>query len=241
MDCKDYRIVELIQAFIYTMNDKSLRTDIIKYHIGKYGHKDMQWLGTWIVESTGSLQKRTLRFMQKNDQLPCFDDSIDKYVCMNKGKLLEKTSLFTVCIVYEMNLVHFVSFIYDPQHKKLTSFDPGVELYHHGQKTILPLLRRAFFRNKLIQGTRIVPQENLGRCTQYTFCGKKWGVQYNGNHFSNLPADSFCQTWTIFFLITFLRTKNFEFVAEWCDKNPNQREFIIIKKFMLPFLTRFKP
>jgi len=236
MNCKNHEIVEMIQSFIHTMNDKSLRTEIIEYHLKKNKIKNAKWLGTWMVE----LKNQNLELIQQNDKLPFFDNSIQKYITLNKNSFLDHIGLFTVCIIYEVNLVHFVSFICDPFQKKLISFDPGVELYLHGQNTILPLIRKAFYKNKLIQGIRIVPQQNIGRCTQYSFCGKKWGVQYNGNHNTSLPADSFCQTWTIFFLVTFIKQKNFDFVAKWCDTHPNQREFIVIKEFMIPYLIRFK-
>lgn len=236
MNCKNHEIVEMIQSFIHTMNDKSLRTDIVEYHLKKNKIKNAKWLGTWMVE----LKNHNLELIQDNDKLPVFDNSITKYIALNKNAFQDNIGLFTVCIIYEINLVHFVSFIYDPFQKKLISFDPGVELYLHGQNTILPLIRKAFYKNKLIQGIKIVPQQNIGRCTQYSFCGKKWGVQYNGNHNTNLPADSFCQTWTIFFLVKFIKQKNFDFVKEWCDTHPNQREFIVIKEFMIPYLVRFK-
>lgn len=236
-NCKNFEMIKIIQSFIHTMNDKSLRTEIINHYLKKR-RNDFNWLGTWTVELNNN---NNLNVIQNINQLSKSNEySLENLINKNIDKFQEKICLFTVCIVYEINLVHFVSFIYFPNEKKLISFDPGVELYLHGQNTILPNIRKVFKKNKLISNIQIKTQQNLGTCTAFNFCGKKWGIQYNGNHNTNLPADSFCQTWTIFFLIKYIQNNNFNFVSEWCKEHPSQREFIIIKEFMIPFTQRFK-
>lgn len=166
--------------------------------------------------------------------------SLNEFVRQNMDEFSKKKCLFTVMIVYSGNLVHYVAFVYDPVTKILVSFDSGVELYEHGRKTILPAVRRAFRDAGLIVSQGISRQHNLGHCHGYNFCGKEWGVQYNGLHQHSLPADSFCQTWTIFFLKRFIEKRDendLSFVRSWCRVHPGHRESIIIRDFLLPLLA----
>jgi hypothetical protein len=235
--CRSIEIVEILQSFIHSMNTKKVRSEIIKFYIELSDKKNnVEWLGTWTV----SLQDKNLKVSQQIHELQ-WSESLEELVSKNKNIFVSKICMFTVCIVYDINLVHFVSFLYFPSQKKLVSFDPGVELYLHGQQTILPKIRMAFCKNGLVSSTKIIPTQNMGRCSEFTFCGKKWGIQYNGNHKTDLPADSFCQTWSLFFLIRFLIQEgyDFSFVEKWCKVHPQQREFIIISYFMIPSLTHF--
>lgn len=239
--CKSSQMSSLLQSFIYTMNNKKLRSEIIQYHL-RFNHKKEthDWLGTWMVSLAGN---NNLESIENIAQLQAQDKALYKLIAKNKKRFTHKIALFTVCIVYDRNLVHYVSFVYIPSEKKLWSFDPGVELYLHGQKTIVPQIRRAFHQNGLISNTQIHPQQDLGRCTDNSFCGKKWGIQYNGNHKTHLPADSFCQTWTIYFSIRLLLqedSRDLSFVEDWCRISPKERESSIITYFILPQLLLFK-
>lgn len=239
MDCKSNKNIDMIQSFIHTMNDKKLRTEIIKHSLHLSGKQESyQWLGTWIVQKT----KKDLQNVQNIQQLSFSLSSVSHLVSKNKTKLEQKNSIFTVCILYDINLVHYVSFLYFPNHKKLISFDPGVELYLHGRETIVPLIRKAFYENELIKSLPIQQSENLGRCHEFSFCGKNWGIQYNGKNYHKLPADSFCQTWTIFFITRYLMQpkEDFSFIKYWCKINPHEREYFIISFFIIPYLTHFK-
>jgi hypothetical protein len=166
--------------------------------------------------------------------------SLTEFVNQNMKEFSKKICLFTVMIVYSGNLVHYVAFIYNPDTKTLVSFDSGVELYEHGRKTILPAVRKAFRNAGLILSQGITTLQNMGHCHGYNFCGKEWGVQYNGLHRHGLPADSFCQTWTIFFLKRYLEKRDqtdFSYVWSWCRVHPGHRESVIIRDFLLPLLS----
>jgi len=261
--CNSPIISNLLQSFIYAANDSDDRRDIINYYIGVNNKQDThQWLGTWHLSYSGpsltqkQKQQKTIRKCEQNltkvsepvVEMPVFDESIDQFVAQNMETLQQKPfSLFTVCVSYDGNSVHFVSYVYERDAKKLASFDPGVEVYHHGQKTIVPCIRMAFHKAGLISKQRqqqLKQQDyeyDLGRCTDFTFCGKNWGIQYNGNHASNHPMDAFCQSWTLFFLIrTLYSEQEYSFVNKWCKISPNQREFLIIIYFIIPSLNHFE-
>jgi len=237
--CKSFEMVEILQSFIHAMNYTKARNDIINYYL-KLSDADFNWLGTWIVSLHDS--ENSLKFDQAVQGFSSNAKTPHDFVKQNIVSLRAKKTVFTVCLVYESNLVHYVAFVYDPVQKKLVSFDPGVELYHHGQKTIVPQIRNIFFQHGLIgnqQGGQL--QQNLGRCSDFRFCGKTWGPQYNGNHKTSLPADAFCQSWTIFFILRVLIAQDdkYDFVRDWCKIPPTQREFLIITYFMIPNLTQF--
>lgn len=227
----------LLQSFIHLMNDFSVRSEIIDYHLVNTKKKrQYQWIGTWVVEK----DNRHLRFIEQD---PIFSTKTNKYI----EDLLEKKkhtlmkipfTMFTVCIRYEGNLVHYVAFVYDSQNKSLVSFDPGVELYHHGQKTIVPMVHKAFQQKGLLKKYLI-----LGSCHQFSFKKKKLGIQFNGKTKTSLPADAFCQSWTIFFLVKLLYTSDLEqaktMLSRWCSIHPKDREHFITSFFILPTLMYF--
>ncbi|NDE13980.1 hypothetical protein EBZ80_03525 [bacterium] len=284
--CRSPEVIDLIQSFIHTMNNKGLRRSIIEKTIRLCEkNKTHKWLGSWIVElgaveaprPSQTQQQRldrllrpeieeekkllTLRMIQQVQQIQQPDVqtqitgmsrraqrehmklvnlSLNQFVKQNMAEFSEKKCLFTVMIVYSGNLVHYVAFVYDPKTRTLISFDSGVELYEHGRKTILPAVRKAFRDAGLILTRGINRQHDLGHCYGYNFCGKEWGVQYNGLHQHSLPADSFCQTWTIFFLKRYIEKRDeqdLSFVRSWCRVHPGHRESIIIRDFLLPLIA----
>jgi len=243
------------------MNDLSVRTEIIRYHLSKTRKtKDYAWLGTWVVRE----QNKQLVFEEidpvvstkKSTRLVSVQDQPDPTKRLNRADrtlsvhdlVRQKASsfsrgpryvMFTVCILYDIHLVHYVSFMYDAQKKELTSFDPGVELYHHGQKTIVPLVQQAFEKAHLIAPSH---HKIFGACHRFGFKNKKMGVQFNGNIKGRLPADAFCQSWTIFFFVRLLHSSEKDpktFLYHWCNIHPYDREPFITSFFILPVLTYF--
>jgi len=226
----DAHISYLLQSLIYTMNEESVRNELIQNCIRVSSSSyPCKWLGTWTIEYDKKKEMR-IRSTQK---------TMNEFV---KSLSFQSNTiyLFTVCFVYEGNRVHYVAFIYYPSLKKLVSFDPGVELYHHGQMTIVPHIRNVFYEHRLISNNVINRQQNIGKCLEFSFCGKKWGIQYNANHTHSLPADAFCQTWTLFFLtrwILQLDPMDLSFVGNWCKIHPTRRELFLLSFFILPQLN----
>jgi len=227
---EDPHISYLLQSFIYTMNENSVRNQLIQDSIRiSSSSKTLVWLGTWTMEYDS---KKELRIRTTQTRLTEFVQSLS----FQKHKLY----IFTVCFVYDGNRVHYVAFIYYPSLKKLVSFDPGVELYFHGQLTVVPHIRQVFYDLQLISSILTKAQQNIGQCLEFVFCGKKWGIQYNANHQYSLPADAFCQTWTLFFLtrwILQLDPMDLSFVRNWCRIHPTRRELFLLSFFILPQLN----
>lgn len=227
-------LTEYLQTFIHCMNKDRVRSAIMRQHIETCGDKDSEWFGTWYVRNT---HPRQLHIAEASSFFPRTYLSKDLQTALSgrehrflRGK---RYKLFTVCIVYDMNRVHYVAFVYDRMERVLISFDPGVELYLHGMRTIIPLVRTAFRQRKLI--SRRVPI--LGPCKDYLLQGKQAGVQYNGRK-GYLPADAFCQTWTLFFLCQILSLRDSLFVSRWCKIPPKRRESFLIASFIIPTLEQ---
>lgn len=232
----------LYQSFIHMMNDFQVRNEILSYHRKRTAKQDKyKWAGTWVVRE----KNKMLTFedldpcLFKKGTTPGF--TVERFLQTRK-RMFQKSSvfvMFTVCILYETNLVHYVSFVYDTKERSLLSFDPGVELYLHGQKTIVPLIQRAFEKSGLLRDSN---HSILGACHSFGFRNKKPGVQYNGNDHHSLPADAFCQSWTIFFLVRLIHCEETDprvFLERWCNIHPRDREAFITSFFILPTLVYF--
>lgn len=241
---QDPNISRYLQEFIYCLNDERHRDTVIRRAI----KSDMQWLGTWYVRNLHDQHPRkppALVIASKSRFCPTVgapladviranisvfavkdDDTIYRYKC------------FTVCILYQTNLVHYVAFVFDVRHRSLLSFDPGVELYQRGLKTVIPALRKIFFTLGLCTAPMLKQDAlTVGRCDM-KFHGKRFGVQYNGRIHRDLPADAFCQTWTLFFLVRLHASRDASFVQkEWCKIDPFQREAYLLVTFIIPLLT----
>lgn len=231
----------IMQHFIYTMNDPIYRNDIMKYHlVHSHKTKTHQWMGTWVLS-----QKSDSLFFKETD--PLFGKQ--KFTGKNLSFFLQSVqnkfekypvSMFTVCLVYDEYLVHYVSFIYLSSEKQLISFDPGVDIYPHGQKTIVPLLQAEFRDLGLINTKK--SENRLGYCHNIRW--KARGLQFTGveNH-----PDAFCQSWTIFFMIRFLYSDGGEdqyetikqFVHDWCNIRPHRRAVMLTERFIIPSLLYF--
>jgi hypothetical protein len=252
---RNVEINELIQNLIYLMNDNHLRREIIVHHIEQF---ELNHLFRWCGTINCNLKESSIHLTQKIKQLSLPSPSpttttprpvikfkqidINKIVQLikkNMDKFIEKPyALFTFVLVYDGFACHYVSFIYNRERKELISFDPGVQLYEHGQNTIVPVMKQVFYRLKLIsvENNQIKDNEyDFGKCHE-TFCGKEYGIQYNG--YGSLPADAFCQSWTIYFLIRFIicQGKTCNFVKDWCQVPPQDREGLILTEFLIPIL-----
>lgn len=226
----------LLQSFIHLMNDFEVRNEVMAYHMRHSKSRDScAWWGTLVVRQ----EKNTLRITDPDPLWKFVPATLDAFL-REKRKSLRKGRrvMLTVCLLYDTNLVHYVSFLYGD--RKLLSFDPGVQLYPHGQKTIVPLVQAAFEAQGLIDSHSIE-----GACSQFQFRKKKHGVQFNGLVENTLPADAFCQSWTVFFFVRllYLPVRSTEtikgFLADWCTIPPSDREYFITSFFILPTLTYF--
>lgn len=224
MECHDQTFI--MQNFIYVMNEDRNRDQIMRYHIHRSNQKKSHaWMGTWVVR-------------EHKDGLA--EDGVDLSTRISRAKRkMEKTpiTMFTVCLVYEEHLVHYVAFLYVSEARRLISFDPGVQIYLHGQKTIVPRIEK-YFRNQGLIDSDV----RLGSCHQFRWKGKRMGVQFTG--LKDRP-DAFCQTWTIYFLVRFLHSRSMKvdhiraFVREWCKIIPKKRAVMLTEEFIIPTLMYF--
>ena len=169
-NCKSGDTSRVLQSFIYTMNHCHYRTDLIRHHL-KQSNKNRiyQWCGTWIVEADTT---ESLRLREIDPSIPMMKtirpgDSFHTILSQKKNYFRNKCSAFTVCLVYDGNAVHYVFFLYDPKKHALTSFDPGVGLYLHGQNTIVPRVQKAFQHAGLCRFS--YKNNHLGACHVYRF------------------------------------------------------------------------
>lgn len=219
-----------LQEIIYFMNDADVRHRILSDALQK--NQLYTYLGTWIL-SYGFDRNVTIHPSAKD---PFFDpqpnQSLTDFLQQKKHHFVQKETkkLFCVCIQYDGNRVHFVSFVYDPSKLSLSSFDSGIELYTHGVQTLIPIVQKAF---RDAGFTRHTKSNIMGRCYEYKLQGKAPGIQYNGKK-NTFPADAFCQSWSIFFLTKLIQDGNYSFIRYWCRVRPIFRERYIIKHFLLP-------
>lgn len=223
-----------LQQFIYLMNETDIRNEIITKRSKFFGN-NVEWLGSWDVCGN----KFDLSFLSIP---PCFHSSLkDKSVLnvLQKKMTLKKSKncMFTICYHYEDRKVHYVSFIYDRENKRLQHFDPGISLYLHGQETLVPSIYKVFKTIGLVE-----KNQELGKCIHQTkWKGKIMGIQFDGGENLALPADAFCQTWTIFFLVRMMANgfESEDFIQKWCSIPPKRREAFLISSFILPILLEF--
>jgi hypothetical protein len=199
---------QILQNLIYLFNENRVR-DSIMNRVLKKNTKRYIWKGTFMLSG---------------------DRPLLNY---RRWKLINtKLYLFTVGYTYRGNSVHYVAFILDPKKKQLLCFDPGYNLYLYGTHKIIPMVVKQLTSDGIISNQIILK----------TKCSKKYykenyGLQYNGKspYKTLLPADAFCQTWTLYFLFSFVRLQEeTSFFEEWCKIQPSLREFFIIQRFILP-------
>jgi len=261
--CDTLEISRILQSFIYAMNPEEVRKEILEDSIKRSKQKDrVKFVGTWFLDYNGKplqhdpvkaqqfqidgkkprVQMKDITVSEPVSQLEEHHPNFIRFVELNREDLTHKICLFTVCISYNVSSVHFVAFIYIPEEKKLISFDPGHQVYVHGQATIVPVVRKAFFENDLIGDARSRPTQDLGKCTDFEFCGIVYGVQFNGDYESGQPMDAMCQTWTVHFLQQAIKGgfRDLSFIKEVCTTAPALREFKLLEETVLPWLEKYK-
>lgn len=228
------------QYIIYFFNRLPIRTKIIRQEIETNRKDDtFCYFGTWYVEG----RKNRLRFQDPFDsELHSDLESLSKSFTLNqflrkfkKKFQIKRKVIFTVCYCYEEGKVHFVSFIYDSDSKKLMHFDPGIHLYQEGQTVLVPSIVNGFVKANLI------PKEKsdieIGtQCARYIYNLKRENIaiQYNGQ-----DKDAYCQTWTLAFLLKEIR-KSTNNIEHFCTIIPENRSLYLYKEFIIPFLRKNK-
>lgn len=253
----------LVQQIIYFFNELENRSYLLDKLFLKslYPEKPIAYLGTYNVRAHGKRDlvdddaalkspvsaPLTLDVMLARDERRC--------ACGDKTLLL-----WTVCLHYEDMRVHFVSFVYNRDNHKLYSFDSGSNLYCVGEDIIVPRTRdaveKAFGKAKISrpgkttttkhggQKKPCIDHEHVGRCDNKHY-GTRWGIQFSGDNplYNHLPADAFCQSWSLFFLCEIIRRYrpekpiDMKFIRLWCNIEPRHREWYIISAFFLPLLA----
>lgn len=235
---KNNGISGLLQNIIYFFNQTNIRDYVINHYIGLYSMENkVQWDGTYYFNQQGIMDFHYHPELTK-------PITIEEFLGMKKIYKKKKTQfiIFTACILYEGNKVHYLAFVYDTARKILVCFDPGIRLYHKGQEELIPILTDAFKDNGLLESFGHI--ERIGLCKK-KYHGVQWGIQYQGTDPSNthLPADAFCQLWTICFLVEFMKNRcSDSFLTHWCKVPPKQRESFALtyanQFFSLPYVYK---
>ena len=242
----NYELGKLGQYIIYYFNKLKVRSKIIKNAIKKYKKDDkFHYFGTWGLE--GSVYRLKFRepFDKEVSDCEFFEKnmSLSDFIKLHKDEFeIKRKVIFTCNYCYNFSefsySTHFVSFIYDSKRRKLTMFDPGIDCYPQGQDILVPSIVRCFKKNKLISKNKYgKSHDELGDDCQnlkYTLKQEPIGIQYNG-----VSKDSFCQTWTLMFLVDQIK-KFDEQVQNLCRIVPENRELYLYKTFIIPFLKKDK-
>jgi hypothetical protein len=235
-----FTMSSLLQNIIYFFNQTKIRNYVIEHFIEMYHVKEkVVWDGTYYFNEEGKMDNYYHpELKEKSTTLTEFIKSRKPFHEKNKKKFI----IFTACILYEENKVHYLAFVYDTQRQLLVCFDPGIRLYHKGQDILVPLLAKTFKECRLIPTLKNI--ERVGLCSK-KFYGQQWGIQYEGSNpkQTNLPADSFCQLWTICFLVEFIKNRCSDtFLSHWCTVPPKIRESFALtyanQFFTLPYVYK---
>ena len=230
------------QHIIYYFNNLDVRNHVIESHITKYKkHDKFCNFGTinmknindgQIVLSNDCDIKTWKKFNSKKKKSYYHNKDINEFFSeMRHVFVLKPKTIFTVCLHYNQQSVHFVSFIYDRKTKDLISFDPGVHVYPEGQKIIVPTIKNALQNTNLLK-----TNTELGStCYQhrYIFPNEPIGIQYNF-----YTKDAFCQNWSLYFLVEQIKCHNI--VRKVCRMHPANREIHLFKDFIIPILYQNK-
>lgn len=232
-----FMVSDMLQNIIYFFNQSSIRDHVIQHYLKLLPQgRHVIWDGTYYFDEKGKIDP----YYHPEHPNMTLDQFVKERPVFHATQGEEKQFIiFTCCILYEENKVHYLAFIYRTgAHPILISFDPGIHLYTKGQDVLVPLIRDAFFRAGLIPSRKAI--ERVGLCRGKYF-DRQFGIQYEGSDPStnDLPADSFCQSWTLFFLIEFLRHKcSDRFVATWCKVYPDYREAFVLLYYFMPWLQQ---
>lgn len=205
----------ILQSLIYAFNEDIVRDEIMNRACRVASNADVRWKGTVRLN-------RQSQFTQHRKWRLCTAKRDDRMI------------VFTASYTYRKNRVHYVAFVLRPSKRELLCFDPGYDLYLYGRHKIIPMVANALHEDGWIDAPILLQ----GPCTRKRQHG--FGIQYNGDNPRKvrLPADAFCQTWTLFFLTTFIQHDgDVSFFEEWCRIQPRQREFFLLQNFTLPTLS----
>lgn len=128
-----------------------------------------------------------------------------------------KPIAFTLALSHKETFAHYVAFLYLPKKKVLYFFDPGKDIYIGYGNKMQNMVK------KIINGFTI-------DIVDLSICGKDKCMQCTG--------DSFCQTWTIYFIFNYFINNNFDFIEKWKDLNALKRRKLI-EEFILDILDIF--
>lgn len=235
-----FHMSSLLQNIIYFFNQTKIRDFVIQHFISLYNLNDQVcWDGTYYFDEKGIMDSYYHQDLQQATNLDDFIKSRKMFFGKNKK---HPFVIFTACILYEENKVHYLAFVFNRLKQMLVCFDPGIRLYHKGQDILVPLIAKSFVKCGLIPSLKYI--ERVGLCGK-KFYGKQWGIQYQGSNpaQTNLPADSFCQLWTICFLVEFMKNQcSDNFLSHWCSVPPSIRESFALtyanQFFTLPFVYK---
>lgn len=212
-------IYYILQGIIYSMNEDVNRNFIVRSAISKLPPNQRS---NYIWKGTFHLKKEEQFHFHKRWR-----------------KTSTNTYLFTVAYSYNVDLIHYVSFVLDMKKKQLLCFDPGYNLYTQGKCRIIPtvvntMIQDGFIKNKIVLKTKCPVMSNYDDDKS-----RKYGLQFDGTVSSRsktIPADAFCQTWTLFFLVTYIekRGKSTAFFQDWCRIPPRFRQVFLLQAFVSP-------
>jgi len=242
------RDTQLIQQIIYFFNEPHVRDYIMNLLLHElYPHTPFKYLGTLYVEQGKDMDKNDLYIRETGDSL---QSVLQKAIVPKNAQHSQHPQhamdyMFTLCLNYEGAKVHYVSFVYETKPPRLVSFDSGSNLYLVGERVIVPIVQTIFEHVGLIPGTES-SKRHIGVCNKRYFL-KKFGIQFSGDNplYRSLPADAFCQSWSLFFFMEWVRhfnktktkSTNGNFVRAWCRIRPSEREWFILSAFFIPLLA----
>lgn len=234
------KLGRLIQYIIYFFNNNKIRSDIINSAIKEYEKENIvSYMGN-ISFSGENIKYMKLcspydyinlkKYFETSESSYFKDKNVCDLINENKVNISEKpVTVFTCCYHYGTANVHFIAIIYISKSKELLVFDSGVGVYPEGETHMLPLIKEAFTQAKLLKNTA-----ELGKaCYQHRYIAadEPPGIQYAGDE---KLRDAFCQTWSIWFLVNFLKKK--KVIRKVCKLHPSNREIFLIKDFIAPIL-----
>ena len=234
--------VNILQELIYFFNEPGVRNYLVKHYTDRlYPGTPCQHAGTFFLRKSDD---DAMVLELDGEHHPSHGGVQFKTALQKIGSFLKssgKITLFTLAILYNMSSIHFVSCMYDRSRKKLVCFDPGFNLYQNGSRVLIPVCIDNFINLGLIdsEDDTVV----VGKCHRLWY-GRRFGVQYNGDNpnIVSLAADSFCQSWSLFFIIMCIVFRgDYNFVWLWCEILPHKREQFILERFFLPHLLSHAP
>ena len=211
--------MHILQKCIYLFNDKKIRKNLFT----KECQKKYAYVDTIFCKEIS--EKNYIISKNKNILLHDFFKSWKN--------LKKKYILFTVAYLYDNNLIHYCAFVFMQKERNLIVFDPGYNLYLHGKYKIIPIIFNVFHELDFID------KSNLKTiCKNKSYNKIYYGLQYDGSN-DKLPADAFCQMWTLFFLLEYINNNgNMSFFDEWCKIEPKYRQYFLIQNFLIKALHK---